>query len=338
MVMKVKQVLAAVGIVCVVQLGILVVSAEARVVEIQYDFTKVGGERLVVLVHEKTEEDRAQGEVRRIAGLEAYGFVLRSTDRVVLVARWSGDGTADVEYGVVEAEGGVEAVETLKKLLDVGVSGGEAVGEALDTGPARSQLWPVGEDLSAGGRLTATYTIANDGGTVTDGSGVLVFRVKEERPGFTISQGIVVTNASEPEVAIIKTSELVSFDKDGTPQRAYRQMILLRGVGNDLKPIQSMVTFFNFRLWRAFYISGGLQLNQKLFEEPILGVTWRHEVGDIGVNMTVGCLFSQEIGIVGSSGFAAGDKIDPTQGLTVDDIPTEVFRERRLAVGFSFDF
>ena len=148
-----------------------------------------------------------------------------------------------------------------------------------------------------------------------------------------------MSNAPHPTVALVKTSTIVSFTKDGKAQQAHQQIIALKESDSDAAPIQSLMTVANFRLHKEWYASLGLRVDEKIFDQPILGLTYRHPLGDrLGLNFTAGVMFSRELEILPSSGFAVGQLVDPTIGLTVDDIPTGPRNHRRPALLFTIDF
>ena len=331
-------------------------AAGQRLVEIRYDFGSPDARRLEIwvdCVRQENHLDRCGSDsgkeaeyhaleddaTKKKVAAEAYGFELRSTDTVMLIMTWTGSETADVQYAVTGSDIDAEAIDRLKKLFG-GVSPSSTIGgDTTVLGRSvQTRIQPVTDELVASGKLTVTYGKVGQDDKLVETSGPLTFRIRAERRLVTVSNGIVVTTAPEPTVAIIKTSNLISFEKNGTAQQAYEQMITLRGADGAMQPIQSLVTFVNFRLFWSVYASVGFQLNQRLFEEPILGITWRHARGNIGLNSTVGMLFSRETEIIPNTGFERDQRINPTGGLTVDDIPTQMLYHPRLALGFSLDF
>ena len=121
-----------------------------------------------------------------------------------------------------------------------------------------------------------------------------------------MSGGIALSTAPDPEVAIVKTSNVVTFVKDGNTQQAYEQMIVVRDNDTRARPIQSLLTFANFRVAGPFTASLGFQLNQQIFEEPLIGGTYRRTLGKAGLNFTGAVHFSREVQILEGSGFFAG--------------------------------
>lgn len=308
-----------------------------------WDLTVDDDQRLTIIVTPGV----AGQPVPPITGTAAYGFILSPEDNVVLVFKWQGaTSTGDINYAVTGTNLDLKDLEKLKSVI-----GAAAPAPALTAGrvagaPTHRIVKAVTDDLTAGGRLTVTVTLKDKEGSGTNNkevtlytSGGVTFKIEPRSPRFTVSTGLAVSTAPEPTVAIVKTSNIITFEKDDKTQQAYEQQIILRDDDASLKPIQTAVTFANFRLIRRLYGTLGVQLNEKIFEEPLLGLTYRHPIAaSMGVNFTVGMHFSHETAIVESSGFEDGMKLDPTIGLTVDDIPTETHYHRRFAFAFSVDF
>jgi hypothetical protein len=140
-------------------------------------------------------------------------------------------------------------------------------------------------------------------------------------------------------VAIVKTADTIAFEKDGKQQRAYQQMILLKDSKAALQPLQTLITYANFQVRDFLYLSLGVQLNQKVFEEPLLGLSLRRSlVGTMGVHAVAGVHFTRETVLEPRSGFTDGMRLDPTLGLTVDEIPTTLRRRTRPFLGLSVHF
>jgi hypothetical protein len=288
-----------------------------------------------------------RGEPIPYTGAAAYGFLLEPSDRIVIVLKWKGaEPTGEITYAVTGTNLDVKDLDQLKKLISGGAPEAKEAGRGALADTVRTEMKAVTDDLIAGGKLTITFSLKQKQGTGANQqevslytSGPLTFRIADRPPRFTVSTGIAVSGAPEPTVAIVKTANVISFEKDGKTQQAYEQTIVLRDSEVEARPIQSAVTYANFRLYRSIYASFGVQLNQKIFEEPLLGVTYRHSLGgSMGVNFTGGVVLSRETQIIDSSGFEVGMKIDPTLGLTVDDIPTEQKYHGRYMFGFSVDF
>lgn len=210
----------------------------------------------------------------------------------------------------------------------------------------RTETKAVTDDLIAGGKLTMTLSLKdkkgsgpNDQEVTIYSSGGITFRVASRPPRLTISSGIAVSRAPDPSVAIVKTADTIAFVKDGKQQRAYQQMILLKDKKAALQPLQTLITYANFRMRDDVYLSLGIQLNQKVFEEPLLGVSYRRAlVGTMGVHAVAGVHFTRETALEPRSGFTDGMKLDPTIGLTVDEIPTTIRRRTRPFFGLSLHF
>jgi hypothetical protein len=165
------------------------------------------------------------------------------------------------------------------------------------------------------------------------------FFIRAEPPKFTVSFGLGFSTAPTPTVGIAKTSTIVTFEKDGKTQQAYEQVVQLQDNDESFKPIQSLMTFANFHLLKDWYATLGVQVNQKIFEAPLVGATYRIPLGSRrGLNFTGGIVFSREVAIDPATGWSDGQVVDPTLGLTVDDIHTTHDWHIRPALGFSVDF
>ncbi len=313
--------------------------SKARSVHIVWDLTAGDDKRLSIEVTPANGTPEAP-----VTGPQAYTFVLEPDDRVVLVFKWTGPATTkgEIAYAVTGTNVDTKDLEALKKLI----TGAARAPEAIELAASRSETRAVTDPLLPGGKLTVTLTLKDKTGAGASETEVTVYtsggvtlRIADRSPRFTVSTGLAVSNAPEPSVAIIKTPRVITFEKDGKTQQAYEQIIVLRDSNAKAQPIQSAVTFANFRIVDRLYASLGLQLNQKLFEEPLFGLTYRHPLaGTLGLNITGGAHPSRETEIVPSSGFAAGMTLDPSLGLTVDDIPVEKTYRWRYVFAFTVDF
>jgi hypothetical protein len=317
-----------------------------RRVEVRWDFTKaLQQKRLEIWVnctHDKDLFTCAEKDFKPIVTPSAESFVFRATDVVTIVAIFAtdGEGEPDIRYAITGTNLDDKDLDALKKLFG-------AAAAKTDTAKAiprntDAKVKAVTDPLIAGGKLTVTIDLkvkdAAGKEAVVESSGGIAFNIEPQAPRITVSYGFGFGTAANPTVAINKTSTIVSFTKDGKPQQAYQQIVTLRDSDDSLKPIQSLVTFANFRLVKALYASAGVPLNEKIFERPILGGTYRLTRGKVGLNVTLGVQFSHETQIVPGSGFADGTAVDPTLGLTADDVPIEKKWHRRLALGFTIDF
>jgi hypothetical protein len=212
------------------------------------------------------------------------------------------------------------------------------------TSDSNAQAKALTDTLIAGGTLDVVFDWhvkddeAKDKDKMVSKSGGIDFLIKAEPPGFTVSYGLGFSTAANPTVAIAKTSTIVPFTKDGNPQQAYQQMITLKDSDSTFQPIQSLVTFANFRVGGPVYASIGVPVNNRIFESPIIGGTYRLVLAKVGLNVTIGVQFNHETQILQSSGFSDGQVLDPTLGVAADDIPTEKRWHRRLAMAFTIDF
>lgn len=316
----------------------------ARDIIVEWDLDKPDSSRLSIVVTEGGNVSKPKG------GVEAYNFVFREKDRVVIRFSFTAPPTAkpDVVYAVSGTNIDTRDLEALKKLI-----GGTApvttpanLGTLAANNARRTETKAVTDDLIAGGKLTMTLSLKdkkgsgpNDQEVTIYSSGGITFRVASRPPRLTISSGIAVSRAPDPSVAIVKTADTIAFVKDGKQQRAYQQMILLKDKKAALQPLQTLITYANFRMRDDVYLSLGIQLNQKVFEEPLLGVSYRRAlVGTMGVHAVAGVHFTRETALEPRSGFTDGMKLDPTIGLTVDEIPTTIRRRTRPFFGLSLHF
>ena len=324
-------------------------TAHHRTVEVRWDFRQGSPDQLEVWI----DCERPAGadvltcdDAKKIKSPDSYNMVFQPSDRIVfiLISAPADDEQGDIAFAVNGTDLNQKDLEALKKLF-----GATAAAKALTSEPPKLHLErpaivikPLSDDLIAGGKLTVNFTIKKKGAagkeTVTDTSGALTFRIEGAPPRFTVSYGIGLTTAATPTVALSRTSTIVSFQKDGKAQQAYQQVITMKDADVGAKPVQSLMTAANFHVAGPVYASVGVQVNEKLFEEPVVGGTYRHGVGRVGLNVTLGVHFSHETEIIPESGFSVGQTIDPTVGLTADDIPTRKAYHRRIALLLSLDF
>jgi hypothetical protein len=346
-------------------------AASARNVEIRWDFRKDSPGQLEVwvnCVHPGGDMEACAGTVEphpapnqpsqlptgqatwdRVQAPDSYHFGLKRTDKVtlVLIDAASPD-TGEADYAITGTNLDEKDIDQLKKLFLASAAAAKAAGEKGRAGSGKPVivLKAVTDKLIAGGKLTATFNMKNKTGsgddakeTITRSSGALVFGIQSESPRVTVSGGIGLSTARNPSVAIVKTSAIVTFTKDDKPQQAYEQVITLRDDDTKFKPVQSLITSANFRLHGRLYGSAAIRVDEKLFEQPILGFTYRHPLSErMGLNVTGGVMLSRETEILSESGFAAGQKIDPSIGLTADDIPTKTRFHGRPALLLTIDF
>ncbi len=283
-------------------------------------------------------------------GAAAYNFVFRENDRVVISFTFSAPETAkaDVSYAVSGTNVDTRDLEAIKKLiLGTGPATTEADAKVLARGNSRRTVAKaITDELIAGGKLTMTLTLkdkkdaTNNAQEVTIySSGAIIFRVASRPPRLTVSSGIAISHAPDPSVAIVKTADTIVFMRNGKVERAYQQMILLKDNKAALQPLQTVITYANFQVWDGLYLSLGVQLNQKVFEEPLLAFSYRWSlVGTMGVHVAAGVHFTRETTIEPRSGFTDGMTLDPTLSLTVDEIPTTIRRRTRPFLGLSLHF
>lgn len=276
---------------------------------------------------------------QKIGGSDAYLFQLNQKDLVTLhmtatvEAGNAGDTRLDLSY-TITGDDPTKAFQT-------------ALGKVFPSGPLDKtkkeatqiieETLAVTDQLLPGGKLTATFqrSIMKNDKAVPVSTKTLIIGIEDDYPWFVASFGIVASTAQETRVDIVNTSNAISFVKDGATKQAYEQKIVLRGARDDLRPLQSVVSFLNFQLSGPVYASLGFRLDQQVFKEPLFGLMYFKKVSKVGLLFGGGIHLSEETEILGGSGFADGQTIDPTLGLTVGSIPTEDRYHVRYFFGFS---
>jgi hypothetical protein len=289
------------------------------------------------------DECGAPGE--RVAGAAAYAFELKDSDRVLLIVH--GTVTADNErldaqYAVTGINVDDVARQQLSKLFAPFAAAAKALGAPPGPPGIRvTAIVAVSDKLLAGGRLAVTFrelqTTSGRDALVTTTSPI-VFKVEAQPPWFALSFGIGITRAPNPAVQIVRTNTVVPFVKDGKPQQAYQAAIHVKDASPSLRPIDTAVAFMNFRAVGPAYVSLGLPADGSVFTQPLLGGSLRIPAGTLGLVFTAGVHFTRETRIVAASGFADGQLLDPTVGLTVGDIPVETEPQRRFFFAFSVSY
>ena len=274
-------------------------AAENRVVEIIYDFRKEQTDcRLqirvdTILVYNNCSEDDCDKTKARI-----HQFEIQPTDNVTLIMKWQCDSTAlcgstaaDIQYAVM---GNAKNIDILKVLLvnlteltmptskkPETSSGTKWFAVSQVDSKTCLQLMPVKDDLVAGGHLIVAFNkTKNQNGKDLASSGPWIFRIGTPPPRFTVSNGLVITNAAKP-------NEQESKFRDDDPE---------------WRLVQAPFTFVNFRLgpvrqeepWWIPYASVGFQLGRKPFDDLVLGLTLRRAEGSVGLNGTFGKVISRE--------------------------------------------
>jgi hypothetical protein len=339
-------------------------AATRRQVEIRYDITLEGQEALEIWIdcqHPATSatvtamesltrcEKNDAHPAKQLRGPQAFAFVLSDKDQVsfVLLYKKATDVRAEIVYSVTGTGVSDKDIQAFQKIVggDAKAAAGTGTQAGRSTSPAdAAEIVAMTDDTDIGQKVLATFSLKEKKTTGTETTevtkatrGPFAFRVGGA-PRFKMSYGFVFSTAPEPTVAILKTSTVVNFEKDDKPQQSYEQVVALKDADATLQPIQSLVAMANFRLAGAVYGSVGFQVNQKIFEEPLLGLTVRHEVGKMGLNVSAGVHFSHETEIRTDTGFAEGSKLDPTLGITVDEIATQKRYKHRVFLAFTVDF
>lgn len=324
-------------------------AGDARAVEIRWDFGKTPPNKLQVWVDCKRaagENIYACSKEKQVKAPGAYGFRLRRSDQITLVViSKKADPPGFATYAITGTNLDDKDLDALKKLFGADAAAKAAASDAgkrLTPDDRKADVKAVTDTLIAGGKFTVTFDLRKtESGkeTTTDTSGPLTFLVESEPPRYTVSFGLGFSTAPNHTVTVSKTSTIVTFVKDNKTQQAYQQVIGYQDDDASLKPIQSLVTFANFHLGRDIYTSLGVQVNQKLFDGPMVGGAYRISLGGRrGANVFAGVHFSKETEIDAATGFSAGQLIDPTLGLTVGDIHTKAVWQRRVAFALTLDF
>lgn len=306
--------------------------AEGRVVQIRWDDT---GRSLEVWIN-CADEVCDDGE--KLAGSKAYLFQLDQKDAVTLhmiatVPDERPDAVRlDISYTVIGDDPDKAAQAALGKAFPAG-----AGKKGPEAATVIEETLPVTDRLLAGGKLTVTFerSLMKNDKPVPQSSKTLIFGIRDAYPWFAASYGIVATTGRETDVDIVNTGTVVTFTKDGKTQQALEQKLVVRGEDEDVRPVQSVVSFLNFRVGGPFYGSLGFRLDQQIFKEPLVGVSYMRRVRGIGLVVTTGVHLSEETEILRGSGFTSGQMIDPVLGLTASSIPTEDRYHLRWFIGFS---
>lgn len=256
-----------------------------------------------------------------------YGYKLKKDDSITLIGQGKPSDIKQIkiEYGIT----GLDISALFSRLIS-GI-----LAPAYKSGLVQETLH-VTDDLLPGGILTVTFRVVKQ--TNDEDTKVIKFRIEDEYPWFFGSAGMVFTNARDPEVAIVKKSNIITYDVDGETQQAYEQIIIKKNNTGTFRPLQTVVSFLNFRVYKPVYLSLGFSVNQSIFSEPMLGLSYYFRFKNVGLVSTCGIHFSKEIEFNSLSEFGEGQTVDPELGLTVEDISTEEEYKIRLFLGVSFRF
>lgn len=351
-------------------------SAEAagkpRRIEVRFDVTKPSHEALEIWVncqHPTTGaafdrltscdfglDDNPQNQVAidrarrrtQLTGTAAAAFVFSDKDQVTFVLLYakSEDKKRRGEIVATVTGSGVsdKDIDAFKKIVGA-VAGADPATKVLAAGDEKdAEILALTDDMSIGQKLSVTFLIKEteekEGKPVESAvltRGPVLFRVGGQ-PRFKLSYGIAFSQAPNPVIAIEKTATIVEFEKDGKVQQAYQQRVVLRDAENRMRAIESLVTIANVRVVGPFYGSLGFQVNQKIFEEQLVGVTYRHQAGKLAFNITGGIHFSDETTIDETSGFFHDYRIDPTKALTVGEVTPVKKTRHRFFLALTTDF
>lgn len=252
---------------------------------------------------------------------QSYYFELRKNDRVLLIMQANRLKNKKLKLQIEYTITGLDVSARFSKRATEIWAKDEPIPRAVE--PERETV-QVTDDLLPGGVLAVTFKKVL--GEDEEETKIVKFRIKDEYPWFFSSVGMIITKAIDPEVAIVKT-------------QTNEQIIVLKDNNTrTLHPLQSVVSFLNFRIYNPIYISLGFSLNQQIFTEPMIGLSYYFKVKNVGLVITLGSHFSKEVEIISSSGFKEDQSIDPTLNLTVEDIPTIEKYHYRFFFGFSLRF
>ncbi len=276
------------------------VAAENRVVEIMYDASKRQTDCLYARVYDtrtsnkfvKIKSDK-KGEIKRPV------FDIKPTDNVILMMKWQCDSTArcdttatDIHYTVM---GKARGLKILKIILDNLTKLTVSKSQKAEPSPRQPtvskvnkktclQILPVKDELVAGGSLIVTFNKKkNPNGRVVASSGPWLFQIETPPPRYTVSYGLVITNAAKP-------------DEQKNKGRDHKLPWRL---------VPAPFTFVNLQPWSGWlckqwriprpYVSVGFQLGSQPFDDLVIGGTLRPEVGGVSVNITVGKVIPMQI-------------------------------------------
>jgi hypothetical protein len=276
-----------------------------------------------------------------IQATDAYLFRLHSQDRVLgrfqSTVPASGSTVLEIKFAVTGTDKTAAIVKAVQGIFKPGGGVAGNAGETIET------VQPLAADLIPGGTLKTTFTKTH---TLADGrpdpsasyTQEIELKVKDQYPRVAVSYGLVASTSRHPKVSLERTNKVVTVEKDGKQQQVLQQVIAFedpdRG-GSGLRPIDSLMTLLNTRVAGPVYVSLGFALAKDSFKEPLVGISYMRDVGPLALVLTGGIHFSAELEIPQSSGFAAGQLIDSTLGLTAGDIPTHQKYHRRYLVGVS---
>ena len=279
-------------------------AGENRVVEIMYDASKGQTDCLYVWVNsELTSNECVKIKSDKKGVIKRPEFDIKPTDNVILMMKWQCDSTArcdttvaDIHYTVMGKARGLNILkiilENLTK-LDVSKSQKAELGSRQPTVSKVNgtclQILPVKDDLVAGGSFVVTFNKKKSKGRIVASSGPWLFQIENPPPRYTVSHGLVIAAyAAKPN-----QQEFEFRDK--------------------LRLVPSPFTFVNLQLDSLCkkeclpcpYVSIGFQLGSQPFDDLFLGLTRWFEVGNAGINITLGGIIPMQI-LSYKCNFAAG--------------------------------
>lgn len=274
-----------------------------------------------------------------LSGFESQLYKFNKNDKILIsVSSQPGADSIIISYEIT----GTDPYESIKSDLSdtisgLGITNAKADSakyvESIDTSGTPTEIKTaskaVTDNLFPGGNIKMSFKQVKDSITIKK---EFMFSIVDENPWFFSSLGFAVSAGREGELALINTNKKIS---EAEYSKTF-QRINMKNNENDLKPIQSIITFLNFRLSSSIYFSIGAPINNKIFDELMLGLSIFSRYNDIGFSVTAGVQFNQELQIQNSSGYKVDQYVDPADGLTLDSIPTETKTKLRPFVGISF--
>ena len=307
--------------------------AQPRSVQIRWDDTSRSLEIWV-----NCADDVCDGG-EKIGGSGAYLFQVNEKDLVTLhmmatvEAGAAGDTRLDISYTII----GDDPTKAFQAALGKVFPSGAVDKTKKEATQVIEETLAVTDQLLPGGKLTTTFqrSVMKGEKSVPVSTKTLIFGIQDDYSWFVASFGIVASTAQDTRIDIVNTSKVISFVKDGAAKQAYEQKIVVRGTRDDVRPLQSVVSFLNFHLRGPAYASFGFRLDQQVFKEPLFGLMFMRKIGKVGLLFGGGIHLSEETEILADSGFSDGQTIDPTLGLTVGAIPSDDVYHVRYFFGFS---
>ncbi len=290
---------------------------KSRKVYITWDDTQNAEDRYIIKVN---------GKKKPVA------FKLKKKDSVLIsiIARPSDYNDISIKYEIQNPKREEEFVDAISKML--------GIKDAAEADENLEEEIKVLKKLIPGGTLSITFTMIqkNDQGEELNKKVREVEIEIEDKPQFFTSTGFVFSNENTRELAIIKTANLVNYEKDGETKEGYQQKIVFKNDNERVKAKDSAVQFLHYRFIGPLYFTLGTPLNEKIFVEPFLGLSALLRMRNGGLVINLGFHLHKEIMIMGDSGYEGGQTLAPSNEITLADITTETDSKWRFFFGISF--